>query len=415
MLRVTLAKALIAALLLLPSLALAQDATEEATPMPVDISIMGQDMLDVCPTPGNLPETVTIGAVFGLSGPISVYGGPQQQAVQLAVNEVNASGYLGEGTMLNVVFEDSAGDAQQAITAVTKLVEQDQVTAIIGPTLSTEAVAAAPVAQEAGTPILGVSNTASGLRELIGDYYYRDSLPEAVVIPGTIAQATAILGLERVGVLYGNDDDFTLSGYDVFVQALEDNGVEILGEETFARGDVDFSAQLTNLISQDPDALVVSALAAEATQIIVQARQLGYDGPIIGGNGFNSPAVLQNAGEDAEGLIVGGAWNIGNPNPSASSPTFAMDFQAQAGFPPDQFAAQAYSGAWLVATAIRCADSVEHEAVRDALGSIQNMETPLGIFSFDENGEPVHEPIAQIVRDGKFEPLALVMGEAADS
>ncbi len=159
---------------------------------------------------------------------------------------------------------------------MTKLVEDDQVLAVLGPTLSNEATAADPVAQDAGTSVLGVSNTASGLRELIGDYYHRDSLPEAVVIPGTIEQAASLLGLEKVGVLYGNDDDFTVSGYDVFAQALTDNNIETVGTETFAKGDVDFNAQLTNLISQNPDALVVSALAAEAVQIINQARQLGY-------------------------------------------------------------------------------------------------------------------------------------------
>lgn len=399
-------------LIVMPTLALAQDATPEAVSGEL---VIGQDIMEACPDPANLPETVNIGAVFGLSGPISVYGGPQQQAVQLAVDQVNEMGFLGEGTTLNVIFEDSTGDAQQAINAVTKLVEQDQVVAVIGPTLSTEAVAAAPVAQEGGTTILGVSNTASGLRELIGDFYFRNSLPEAVVIPGTVTQATEILGLEQVGVLYGNDDDFTLSGYDVFVQALDDNGVEILGEETFARGDVDFSAQLTNLIGQQPDALVVSALAAEATQIITQARQLGYTGPIIGGNGFNSPAVIEQSGEDAEGLIVGGAWNIGNPNPTASSEQFVEAFVAVTGNQPDQFAAQAYSGAWMVAAAIRCADSVDRTAVRDSLGTLPEMELPLGLFSFDEAGEPVHEPIAQIVQDGAFVPLALVMGEAAGS
>lgn len=398
--------------LLVPSALLAQDATDEAMGG-VDVGdlVIGQDIVEACPTPANLPETVTLGAVFGLSGPISVYGGPQQQAVQLAVSQMNEMGFLGESVTVEVIFEDSTGDAQQAINAVTKLVEQDNVVAIIGPTLSTEAVAAVPVAQEAGTPIMGVSNTATGLRAEFGEYYYRDSLPEAVVIPGTIAQATEALGLERVGVLYGNDDDFTLSGYDVFLEALDANGVEILGEETFARGDVDFSAQLTNLIGQEPDALVVSALAAEATQIIVQARQLGYQGPIIGGNGFNSPAVLSNAGADAEGLIVGGAWNIGNPNPTESSVQFVEAFEAAYNFPPDQFAAQAYSGAWLIGSAIRCADSVEHDAVRDAIGALSEVETPLGSFSFDETGEPLHEPIAQIVVEGAFEPLASAMAE----
>ncbi|MCB9451538.1 MAG: ABC transporter substrate-binding protein [Anaerolineaceae bacterium] len=362
-----------------------------------------------CPTPENLPETVNVGAIFGLSEAVAVYGTAQQNAVQLAVDEINASHYLGENTTLVVMFEDSAGNRDQAIAAMTKLVEEDGVVAVLGPTLSSEAFAADPVAQENGTVVMGVSNTANGITEM-GDFVFRDSLPEGAVIPGTIAQATEILGLTKVGLFYGNDDDFTVSGYEVFKAALEDNGIEILGEETFAKGDVDFNAQLTNLIAAEPDALVVSALAAEATQIILQARALGYAGPIIGGNGFNSPAVLRDTGADSEGLIVGGAWNYGNPNPSESSVKFVEDYEAAYEISPDQFAAQAYTGAWLMATAIRCGDSTDRTAVRDALAGITDFDSPLGVFSFDEDRNPVHDPIAQIVVDGKFQPLALVMG-----
>jgi branched-chain amino acid transport system substrate-binding protein len=366
-----------------------------------------------CPTPVNLPETVTLGAVFGLSEAVAVYGTAQQQAVQLAVDEINASQYLGEGTTLEFIFEDSAGNRDQAIAAMTKLIEEDQVVAVLGPTLSSEAFAADPVAQEAGTVVMGVSNTANGITDM-GDFVFRNSLPEGAVIPGTIAQASEILGLTKVGLFYGNDDDFTVSGYEVFKQALEENGVEITGEETFAKGDVDFNAQLTNLIGTEPDALVVSALAAEATQIIIQARALGYDGPIIGGNGFNSPAVLRDTGADSEGLIVGGAWNYGNPNPTESSVKFVEAYEAAyEGQSPDQFAAQAYTGAWLLATAVRCADSVDRTAVRDALAGITEFDSPLGVFSFDENRDPVHDPIAQIVVEGAFQPLAVVMGSEA--
>ncbi len=396
---------MLVALLILPFSAFAQDATPEMGPM-----VIGQDMMAACADPTGLPPTVTVGAIFALSGAASVYGLSQQQAVQLATDEINSMGYLGSGTTLNIQFEDSTGDPKQAITAMTKLVQEDKVTAVLGPTLSSEAVAADPVAGDAGTPVLGVSNTASDLRAQLGDYYHRDSLPEAVVIPGTIKQATELLGLKNVGVLYGNDDDFTISGYDVFKQALADNNVNVVDEETFAKGDTDFSAQLTKMLGMNPDALVVSALAAEAVQIINQARQQGYTGPIIGGNGFNSPAVLKQAGANAEGLIVGGAWNPSNPNPSASSVQFAAAFTAANGHGPDQFAAQAYTGAWLMATAIRCANSTDAAAVNTALGNIKNMETPLGSFSFDDKGEPSHEPIAQIVKDGKFVPLASVMG-----
>ncbi|MCA9882024.1 MAG: ABC transporter substrate-binding protein [Anaerolineae bacterium] len=392
--RIVLYLLIITSVALLPFVAMAQD--EVATE---DVQI---GFWDECPAPENLPETVSIGAIFGLSGPISVYGGSQSQAVELALTEINESGYLGEGVTLVAITEDSAGDGEQAIAAMTKLVEEDQVVAVLGPTLSTEAFSADPVAQENGTSVMGVSNTAIGITDM-GDYVFRDSLPESSVIPGTIAQATTILGLERVGVLYGNDDDFTLSGYDVFVQALEDNNIEIIGEETFARGDVDFNPQLTSLIAGEPDALVVSALAAEAVQIITQARALGYEGPIIGGNGLNSPAVLEQSGEASNGVIVGAAWNIANPAPL--SVEFAMNFEEAYEAAPDQFAAQAYTGAWLYATAIRCADSVDRAEIRDALAAIQDFPSPLGLFSFAEDRNPIHDPVVQIAQDGKFAVL----------
>jgi branched-chain amino acid transport system substrate-binding protein len=357
-----------------------------------------------CETPENLPETVTIGGVFGLSGPISVYGGSQNQAVTLALEEINEAEYLGEGVTLEIIVEDAPTESgeQPSINAMTKLVEEDGVVAVLGPTLSNQAFAADPIAQENGIPVMGVSNTAGGITDM-GDYVFRDSLPESSVIPGTIAQATEILGLESVGVLYGNDDDFTVSGYEVFVEALEENGVEIAAEETFAKGDVDFNAQLTNLLADEPDAIIVSALAAEAVQIIVQARDLGFEGAIIGGNGFNSPAVIDQSGEDAEGVIVGAAWNIASPNPF--SVAFTEAYTEAYELAPDQFATQAYTGAWLIATAIRCADSTEGAAVRDALAAITEFKSPLGSFSFDEDRNPVHEPVVQIVADGAFAVL----------
>ncbi|MCU0499800.1 MAG: ABC transporter substrate-binding protein [Anaerolineae bacterium] len=391
---------LIALMLLIVPLSLSQEATPEATEEAGPLIGFWEE----CATPMNLSGTIRMGAIFALSGSAAVYGTVQQNAIDLALEEINAQGYLGEGVTLEVVYGDSASTAEQATTAMTNLIEEQDVVAILGPTLSSEAFSADPVAQEAGIPVMGVSNTAIGITDM-GEFVFRNSLPEAAVIPGVIAQATEILGLEQVGVLYGNDDDFTLSGYDVFVEALTENEVEILGEETFAKGDADFSAQLTNLIAGEPDALVVSALAAEGAQIIIQARELGYNGPIIGGNGFNAPSVLTNAGEDAEGLIVGAAWNATSENQSPSSVAFAAAYEEAFGSAPDQFAAQAYTGAWLMATAIRCADSTEGLAIRDALAAITDFNSPLGVFSFDENRDPVHEPVAQIVIDGKFEVL----------
>lgn len=373
-----------------------------------DMVMMGD--YESCATPENLPETVTIGAIFGLSGDISVYGGVQQQGVDLAVQQINEAGYLGEGVTLAVQYEDAVS-ADDAINAMTRLIEEAGVPAVLGPTLSTHAFAADPIAQENSVPVMGVSNTASGITDM-GDFVFRDSLPESSVIPGTIAQSAEILGYTSVGVLYGDDDDFTLSGYEVFIDALDANGIEILGEETFARGDVDFNAQLSNLLASEPEVLVVSALAAEGVQIILQARDLGYDGPIIGGNGLNSPAIIENAGEAAEGVIVGAAWNSVSDNPL--SVQFVADFEAAYEASPDQFATQAYTGAWLMATAIRCADSVDPVAIRDALAATEGFASPLGDFSFAEDRNPIHDPVVQVVEMGAFGVLGAEMDDMSE-
>jgi branched-chain amino acid transport system substrate-binding protein len=393
MLKRTLALFGLAAAVIAPSVVLAQD----------DMMMMGMDIAEACPPPQNLSGAIPIGAIFTLSGAASVYGGSQQNAVMIAADQINEWGFLGEGVTLNVMFEDSASENEQAIAAMTKLVEEDGVVAVLGPTLSREAFSADPIAQENGVVVLGVSNTAGGITDM-GDFVFRNSLPEASVIPGTIAGAVSELGLTSAGVLYGNDDDFTVSGYEVFVASLGENSVEIVGEETFATGDTDFNAQLTNLIGASPDALVVSALAAEATPIIQQARALGYTGPIIGGNGFNSPAILAQTGADSDGLIVGAAWNIASPN-SLSAQFVDVYGQVHDGALPDQFAAQAYTGAWLLATAIRCADSTDSAAIRDALATLPPMNTPLGIFTFDENRNPVHNPVVQVAQGGSFQLL----------
>jgi branched-chain amino acid transport system substrate-binding protein len=390
---------LIFALVITSGVVVAQDEETELPPL---------GAWEECAAPESLPEVVTIGAIFGLSEGVSVYGIPQRQSVELAVAEMNENGYFGEGTTLEVIFEDSQGNAEQAIAAMTKLVEEDQVAAVLGPTLSTEAFSADPIAQENGVPVMGVSNTAIGITDM-GNFVFRNSLPESAVIPGTIEQAVAAFDIDTVGIMYGDDDDFTISGYDVFLDALEENNIEIVATETFAIGDLDYSAQLTNIIGEDIDALVLSSLADEAVQIINQARELGFEGTIIGGNGLNSPTVIDGTGENSEGVIVGSAWNIGDPDPTPSSVAFQEAFEEAYDNQPDQFSAQAYTGAWLMGTAIRCADSADPAAIRDALAEIEDFDSPLGAFSFSEDRNPIHDPVAQIVQDGAFVPLASVV------
>jgi branched-chain amino acid transport system substrate-binding protein len=340
---------------------------------------------------------VAIGAALSLTGPAASYGALQRAGIQAALEEVSAGG----GPKLNVLIEDDASTKEQGITVFQKFINRDKVSAIIGPTLSNTASAADPLAQQAQVPVLGISNTApTGITD-IGNYVWRDSLTEAQVIPGAFKKAQEKLKFKTAGVLYGNDDVFTKAGYDVMQKALADLGVKVVGTQTFAKPDRDYNAQLTALVSLKPDVLVVSALADNAAAIVSQARQRGWTGPILGGNGFNSPAFIKNAGAAAEGVMVGTSWN--SLSQDAANQKFLAAMK-KAGVNPDQFSAQAYTGVIILAQAIKQAGGKSgREDINAGLAKVKDLDTPLGKFSFTAGRDAQHEPSVQQVKDGKFQ------------
>jgi len=355
----------------------------------------------ICSTALAAAKEAKIGFAFSMTGAAAAYGETQKNGALLAIDEINARAAR-DGVRISAIFEDDASLPQQGVNVFNRFISADRVAMIIGPTLSNTAQVADRIAQQAGVPVLGTSNTTQGITD-IGNFIFRDSLTELVVIPNTIRAAKEKLGIKKVAVLYGNDDAFTKGGYDAFKKALGDSDIQILSEQTFAKGDRDFSPQLTQIKSINPDALIVSALVEEASGIVSQARQLGIPAavPIIGGNGFNSPSLMKNAGKAAENVIVGAAWNAASSNPLNRH--FVEAYTARYGSPPDQFAAQAYAGVYIASEALGRAGSTDNrKAVRDALEQIRALDTVLGKFSFADNRDAKHTPVVQIVKDGKF-------------
>ncbi len=346
-------------------------------------------------------KTAKVGVVFSLTGGGAQYGVTQKNGFQLAVDEINAGAVA--GVKLEPVYEDDASAKDQVINVYQKFITQDRVAAIVGPTLSAQGQAADPIAQQAKVPVLAVSNTvATGITD-VGDFIFRDSLTEVDVVPQTVQKSQAKLGYKSVAILYANDDAFSKGGYDAFKAALDKAGIKIVDTETFSTTDKDFAAQLTKVRDAKPDAIVVSALIDPAVGIATQARKLGLTQPIIGGNGFNSPAFIKQAGDAAESVIVGAAWNSASTNPL--SQRFIASYKAKFNADPDQFAAQSYTGAYILATAIKNAGSAERQAIRDALAKIGNLDTVLGSFSFNAQRDAQHPAVVQIVKNGQFVPL----------
>lgn len=355
-------------------------------------------------------EPLTVGAIEALTGPASRYGIAIRDGLDLALDEVNAgSGGAGGGVLhgrtLAIRYEDSGGQKESAINAARSLIGRERVPVIIGPTLSNEMFAVGPVAVERKVPIIGTSNTANGITD-IGPTVFRTSLPEADVIPVTLKTAQSRFGVKRVAVMYGNDDAFTKSGFDVFKANLDSLGFDIATIETFGAKDTDFSAQLTKIKDLGVDAVVVSALVEAASGILLQARQLGLPEKVffIGGNGFNSPKLGEIAGAAADGTLVGSPWFIDKADPV--NQTFVTAFRQRYHKDPDQFAAQAYDTLHILAEAINRAGSVQSEALCQALLQTHH-EGVMGLFTFAADRSPGSTAgvVVLVMKDGRFSVL----------
>ncbi|CAM3586458.1 ABC transporter substrate-binding protein [Occultella aeris] len=344
-----------------------------------------------------IETAVPVGAALSLTGGAASYGESQRNGLELAVAQLNEQG----GVTYELAVEDDQTDPRQGITVFENFVGDDT-SIIIGPTLSNGAFQAQPIAQEAGVPVLAISNTASGITEQ-GDYIFRDSLTEAQVIPQTIALATETYDLEQVVVMYSNDDAFTESGYEVFASSLESEGVEISDTLTFSVSDTDFRPLLTEALAAEPDALVVSGLIEAAIPLVTQARDLGIDAPIIGGNGFNNPQLMTDAGAAAEGVVVGAAWNSTSDIPE--NVEFLAAYEEEFGRAPDQFAAQAYAAMTIIDVAVRHNCSGERDDIQDGLNNIVDLPTVLGSLTINDDRDAEHEAVVQVVQDGAFAVL----------
>lgn len=354
---------------------------------------------------------IKLGVAEALSGGAAQYGISIRQGFELATEEINAAGGI-NGDKIVLVVEDEQGKKEEAINVFKKLIFQDRVLMVFGPTLSNSAQAADPIAQAAKTVAFGTSNTADGITS-IGDFVFRNSVTEADVLPETLKMAAKKAGVKKVAVLYGNDDVFTKSGYDNFKKALDDLKIPVTTTETFAKGDVDFKAQLTKIKATNPDAVVLSALIAEGAPIMVQARQLGLNVPFIGGNGMNSVKVFDLAKGASDNLWVGSPWSI--ENDTAENKKFVGAYNAKWKTAPDQFSAQAYDAMYIVASALRKIKlsgdlNKDRQAVRDALPAAK-WTGATGAFEFvratDKAGKPAgydakQTAIVSVTKAGKF-------------
>ena len=345
--------------------------------------------------PPMMGEEVPIGLVISLTGKdAQPYGLPMQRGFELAREEINA---LDIGPSLMFVPADDQSSEASAIAAVQQLVDQG-VPAIVGIAISDYLEDAFPIAQENEVVAFSSVSSAPGLSG-IGDFVFRAGLAGDILIPGGVLATQEKLGYKRVAVIYDYDIYFT--GNEVLKKALRANGVEILTEETLQTGDTDFSEQLTNIMNMEPDALFISALAQEMTQIITQAREIGIPDAVHFIVLDMTRDEVKKAGDAAEGAITVAGWSSLSDTPG--NQTFVQNYRAKYGIEPEPWAAQSYATLYILANAIANARSTDSSAIRDTLVQTMDFPTILGNFSFDPNGEAMYDPIVLIAKDGELQ------------
>ncbi len=355
---------------------------------------------DTTTMPEMMDEEIPIGLVVSLTGKdAEPYGLPMQRGFELAREEINA---LGHGNLMFVPADDQSSE-EGAIAAVQQLVDQG-VPAIVGIAISDYLEDAFPIAQDSGVVAFSSVSTAAGLSS-IGDFVFRTGLAVDIVNPSGVMITHEKLGYEKVALIYDAADTYSVSSNGELKKALEASGVEILTEETFQTGDTDFAAQLTNIMSMEPDALFISALSVEMTQVVTQAGALGIQliVPDL------TATEIEDAGDAAEGAIAFSGWTSLSNIPGNQD--FIQKYRTKYGIEPEPWAAQSYATLYILANAIANAQSADAAAIRDALAQTMDFPTILGNFSFDPNGEAVYDPIVLRVKDGKLQLFETVAPE----
>lgn len=357
----------------------------------------GTSMLPDAETPPMQDEGIPIGLVVSLTGKdAEPYGLPMKRGFELAQEEINM---LSPMPLMFISADDQSSEAG-AIEAVQQLVDQG-VPAIVGIAISDYLEDAFPIAQEAGVVAFSSVSSAAGLSKKIGDYVFRTGLAVDIMNPSGVMATHGKLGYTKVALIYDAADTYSKSSNEELKKALEASGVEILTEETLQTGATDFTEQLTNIMNMAPEALFVSALSVEMTQVIIQAGTLGIPDTVQLIVPDLTAKEIQEAGDAAEGAIAFTGWTSLSNIPGNQE--FIQKYQTKYGIDPEPWAAQSYATLHILAAAIAKAQSADAAAIRDALAQTMDFATILGNFSFDPNGEAVYDPVVLMVKDGALQ------------
>lgn len=346
-------------------------------------------------------DPIKIGEFASLTGKEASFGHMSHNGTELAINELNARGGV-LGRKLELITEDNQSKQGESKTIARKLISRDGIVALLGEVASGRSLEAAPVCQESHIPQISPSSTNPKVTE-IGDYIFRvcftDPLQGRVL--ARFAQKT--LKVKKVALLTDAANTYSVGLAKYFKDAFTAAGGTIVDEQKYSGGDKDFNAQLTTIKASAPEALFIPGYYQDAGLIARQARELGINVPLFGGDGWESQDLVSIGGAAVEGSYFSTHFSPEQTEPEVQD--FVKKFVAKYGPPPDAMAALGYDSAMLLADAIKRAGTTDGPKVRDALAATKDFPGIAGKITIDEHRDAKKPLVILQVKDGKFKLL----------
>ncbi|KYG68477.1 ethanolamine utilization protein EutJ [Bdellovibrio bacteriovorus] len=332
---------------------------------------------------------IVIGEYDSLTGSDATFGLSSNKGVRLALDEVNAAGGI-KGKKISLVTLDDQGKNEEAAAAVTRLINQNKVVAIIGGVASGRSKASAPIAQNAKVPFLSHASTNPDVTK-IGDYVFRICFIDPFQGFVMAKFANENLKLKKVAILRDVKNDYSVGLADVFSEEFKKRGGEITNDLSYQAGDIDFKAQLTQIRSKNPDGIYVPGYYTEVGLISQQARQLGIKVPLMGGDGWDSDKLSEIGKEAVNGNYYSNHYTTESTDPLVTE--FIKKFKAKYNETPDALAALGYDAGKILAAAIERAPDLSGKSIRDELAKTKDFAGVTGKITLNENRDAVKSAV----------------------
>ena len=350
------------------------------------------------PGAGGQTGPIVIGYYGDLTGRTSNFGQSTKAGVEMAADEINKAGGI-NGRQITILSEDDEGRPEKAATVVTKLINQDRVVALLGEVASGNTLAAAPKAQAAKVPMISPSSTNPAVTQ-VGDYISRVCFIDPFQGAVMAKFAANTLKAKKAAIMLDFNSPYSRGLTEFFEASFKKLGGEIIDKQSYTQGDRDYKGQLTAIRAKNPDVIYVPGYYGEVGVIAKQAKQLGINVPLLGGDGWDSTQLWDLGGDSLNGDFISNHYSVDDPSPAIQK--FVAAYKARNGNVPDALAALGYDAMKVLADAITRAGTTEGPQLKDAINATKGFVGVTGTISLDADRNAVKPAVVLKLQDKKY-------------